>query len=131
MSTSNTRAKHVRSTVCKIVMALTFASVIGVISLVPALGKDNDRRQGHQERGWHQRQGHQERGWQGRRWQARRWQARQWQARQWQTRQRQDRRGWRVYQRYGYAAPVYVQPPVVYAPYRSPGISLVFPFYIP
>jgi hypothetical protein len=34
-----------------------------------------------------------------------------------------DNRGWHAYQ------PVYVPPPVVYAPSPSPGISLFFPFF--
>ncbi len=116
MSTSNTRAKHFRSTVGKIVMALTFASVVGAISLVPALGQDNNRRPGDQDDNRQQRQGYEERGWQQRQWQQRQW---------------QDERGWRVYQSHRYPAPIYVPPPVVYAPYRLPGISLFFPFYIP
>ncbi len=121
MSTSNTRAKHVRSTVGTIVMALTFASVIGTISLVPALGQENNRRQGYQDGNRQQRLGYEERGWQQRRWQQR----------QWQARQRQDEGGWRVYQSHRYPVPLYVPPPVVYAPYRSPGVSLFFPFHLP
>jgi len=119
MSTSNTRAKHVRSTAGKIVMALAFASVIGAISLVPALGQDNQRRQGHQEGSGQQYQGSQQRGWQQRQWQQRQWQQRQW----------QGERGRRAYQPYGYPAPLYVPPPVVYAPVPPPGINLFFPFY--
>ena len=114
MSTSNTRAKHVRSTAGKIVMALAFASVIGAISLVPALGQDNQRRQGHQEGSGQQYQGSQQRGWQQRQWQQRQW---------------QGERGRRAYQPYGYPAPLYVPPPVVYAPVPPPGINLFFPFY--
>ena len=110
MSTSNTRAKHFRSTVGKIVMALTFASVVGAISLVPALGQDNNRRQGYQDGNRQQRQGHERQG---------------------QQRQGQGERGRRVYQSYSYPAPIYVPPPVVYPPYRPPGISLFFPFHIP
>ena len=103
MNTSNTRLKHVSSTVGTIVMALTFAAVIGTISLVPALGQENNRRQGYQERGGQQH----------------RWQQRQW----------QGERGRRAYRPYGYSAPIYVPPPVVYPPYQSPGISLFFPFH--
>ena len=115
MSTSNTRAKHFRSTVGTIVMALTFASVVGAISLVPALGQDNNRRQGYQDGNRQQRQGHERQG----------------QQRQGQQRQGQGERGRRVYQSYSYPAPIYVPPPVVYPPYRPPGISLFFPFHLP
>ena len=51
MRTSNTRARKFSSTVGKIVMALVFASMIGGISIAPAFGRDNDRREGHHERG--------------------------------------------------------------------------------
>src|SRR5437867_4399319 len=71
MNTSNTPAKHMRSTVSKIVMALTFAAVIGAISLVPALGQDNNRRQGYQDSNRQQYQGYEERGWQQRQWRQR------------------------------------------------------------
>jgi hypothetical protein len=98
MNTLNTRAKHLSSTVGKIVMVLAFASVIGGLSMVPALGQDHDRRQGQQERGRYERE-------------------------------RQDERGRRVYRPYGYSAPLYAPPPVVYPPYQSPGISLFFPFH--
>src|SRR2546426_1758186 len=107
MNTSNTRLKHVSSTVGTIVMALTFASVIGTISLVPALGQENNRRQGYQDGNRQQRLGYEERGWQQRRWQQRRWQQRRWQPRQWQARQRQDEGGWRVYQSHRYPVPLY------------------------
>jgi hypothetical protein len=40
-----------RSTVGKIVMALVCASMIGGIFIGPAFGRDNDRREGYNERG--------------------------------------------------------------------------------
>jgi hypothetical protein len=114
MSTSNTWAKHLRSTVGKIVMAFVFTSVISGIFLVPAFGQGYERRQGPQ------RQGPQERGWHAReRQDARRWRAREW----------RDARGRRAYRPYVYSVPLYVPPPVVYNPYPSPGISLFFPFH--
>src|SRR5690349_12385930 len=114
MHTLNTRAKHVSSTVGKIVMVLTFASVIGALSTVPALGQDHGRRQGQQERGRYERERQDERGWyeRGR-----------------HGRERYDRRGRRVYRPYAYSAPLYTPPPVVYPPYQPPGISLFFPFH--
>ena len=63
MNTSNTRVKHVSSTVGTIVMALVFAVVSGTISLVPAFGQGYERRQGQQEQGRYEREGHDERGW--------------------------------------------------------------------
>jgi hypothetical protein len=47
----NTRTKNGSSTVGKIVMALVFASAIGGIFIAPAFGRDDDRREGYQERG--------------------------------------------------------------------------------
>ena len=43
------------SIVGKILMVLIFASVIGGISAGPALGKNDNRGQGPQQRGWHDR----------------------------------------------------------------------------
>jgi hypothetical protein len=51
MGTLNMRAKKVGSTVGKILIALVFASMIGGISMTPAFGRDNDRREGYQDRG--------------------------------------------------------------------------------
>jgi hypothetical protein len=116
MNTSNTRVKHVSSTVGTIVMALVFAVVIGTISPVPALSQENNRRQGYQDGTRQQRLGYEESAWRQRRWHERQW---------------QGERGRRAYQPYVYSPPIYVPPPVVYAPYRSPGISLFFPFHIP
>jgi len=46
--------------------------------------------------------------------------------------QKHSRRVYHQPRRRYYRAPVYVPPPVVYepAPYQSPGISIVLPFYI-
>lgn len=119
MNTLNTRAKHLSSTVGKIVMVLAFASVIGGLSMVPALGQDHDRRQGQQDRGRYERERQDERGRyeRGRHERGR------------HERERYDKRGRRVYRPYGYSAPLYAPPPVVYPPYQSPGISLFFPFH--
>jgi hypothetical protein len=92
------------STAGKILVALAFASMIGGLSVATALGEDNDRRQGQQNRGEHERDRRDNRGWRDNGgW--------------------RDNRGWHAYQ------PVYVPPPVVYAPSPSPGISLFFPFF--
>ena len=45
-----TSTKQFRPTISKIMMALALASIIGGISITPALAKDND---GHHDRGWH------------------------------------------------------------------------------
>jgi hypothetical protein len=60
--TANTRAKHVSSTVGKIVMVFAFASVIGGLSMVPAFGQDHDRRQRQQEHARYEREWQDERG---------------------------------------------------------------------
>ena len=92
------------SIVGRILLAFIFASVIGVISAGPALGKNDNRGQGPKQQGRHD----------NRRW--------------------QNDRGWhdnysrRVYRPYRYRpAPVYAPPPVIYAPLPSPGISIFFP----
>jgi hypothetical protein len=85
MKTSTKQNRNVRPTISKIVMALTLASVMGGISVPPALAKGNDRRN-----------------------------------------ERSHERDRREYQ-HPYSQPVYVPPPVYYAPQQSPGISLFFP----
>jgi hypothetical protein len=50
MRPSTTRARHGRSIVGKIVLALTFASVMVGVSMGPALSEDNERRDKQQER---------------------------------------------------------------------------------
>ena len=44
MKTSTNQARNFRPTISKVVMALTLASVMGGISVTPALARDNDRR---------------------------------------------------------------------------------------
>ena len=97
------------STTGKILVALAFASMIGGLSVGTALGDDNDRRQAQQNR---------------------REQDRREQYRRQQEVDRRDHGGWRD-DRGGWHAyrPVYVPPPVVYAPSPSPGISIFFPFF--
>jgi hypothetical protein len=114
MNTLNTRAKHLRSTVGKIVMVLAFAAVIGGLSMVPAFGQDHDRYQGQEDRGQHERERQEERA----RYERER-----------HERERHEERTRSAYRPYGYSAPLHAPPPVVYPPYQSPGISIFFPFY--
>lgn len=104
---------YCRSTGRKVVLALTFASLMGALSISPALAERDDdrgpgaRRQVDQGRHLGQRA------------------------------RRGDREGYYYregsYYRpeyrhpYTYAQPVYVPPPVYYEPRQSPGISLFFP----
>jgi hypothetical protein len=44
MKTSTNQARNFRPTISKIMMAITLASVMGGISVTPALARDNDRR---------------------------------------------------------------------------------------
>jgi len=101
MRPSTPRARHGRSIVGKIVLALAVASVMIGVSMGPALGEDNGRRDRQQQR---YRRAH-------------------------QPSRRAHPPLRRVYQPYGYYAPppvIYAPPPVVYAPPPSPGISLFF-----
>lgn len=61
MTTSITWAKTVSWTAGKILVVLAVASVIGGLSVGPALGEDNDKRQGQQDRGGHARDQHDDR----------------------------------------------------------------------
>ena len=54
MKTSNTQVRKFTATAGKIVMALVFVSMIGVISIAPAFGRDHDQR----DRGRHEARGH-------------------------------------------------------------------------
>lgn len=99
MKTSTNQARNLRPAIRKIVMALAVASVMGGMAITPALG-DNDGRQMHRDNGRHNGE------WRGDR----------------------DRREYRpVYRQPYYSQPVYVPPPVYYAPQQSPGISFFFP----
>ena len=94
------------SIVGKILMALIFASVIGGISAGPALGKNDNRGQGPQQRGYYDDRGrYDNRGW-------------------------YDNRGRRVYRPHGYyrPAPGYGPPPAFVVPVPSPGIRIFLPF---
>ena len=51
MKTSNMRTGKFSSTVCKILMVLVFASMIGGISIAPVYGQDHNRRQGYYKQG--------------------------------------------------------------------------------
>jgi hypothetical protein len=97
------------STAGKILGALAFASMIGGLSMGTALGEE--RRPAQENRGGHERDQRDNRG--GRERDQRGRDDGGW----------RDNRGWHAYQ------PVYVPPPVVYAPSPSPGISLFFPFF--
>jgi hypothetical protein len=107
MRTSNTQARMFTSTVGKIVMALVFVSLIGGISIAPAFGRDNDRREGY-----YQQDRYEQRRYKHRRYKHRR----------------------HVYQtnRHYYQERVYAPPVVVYDPYpyQSPGINIVVPIPI-
>jgi uncharacterized protein HemX len=109
MTTSVTRAKNVRATAGKMLLAVALASALGGLSVGPALGDDRDRRQEQQNRAWHQEQQNRAR-----------------QQEQERARYERDRRDFHRRQTY---RPVYVPPPVVYAPAPSPGISLFFPLF--
>lgn len=101
MKPSTTRARHARSIVGKIVLALAAVSMLAGVSVTPALGDDHDRRDRRQER--FRRAHHPVR--------------------------RGPVVVYRDYQPYGYYEPppvVYAPPPVVYVPPPSPGISLFF-----
>ena len=101
MKPSTTRARHGRSIVGKIVLALAVASVMVGVSMGPALSEDNQRRDRQQERN----------------------------QRVHQPSHRGHQPARREYQPYDYYAPpavIYAPPPVVYVPPPSPGISLFF-----
>jgi hypothetical protein len=108
MTTSTMRARELRSAAGRTVLALAFASVIGAVSLGPALGNNDDDNwnKGHQTNQQHANERHDE-----------------------GDRHGNQNYGYQPYgyQPYGYYAP----PPVVYAPPEpSPGINLFFPLEI-
>lgn len=106
MKTSIRQPRYFRSTGGKALIALAFASALGILSISPALA-DNDDGHGRSARG--ERHGNHA-----------------------QRERRDNREGYgdrpEYYrQPYGYAQPVYVPPPVYYDPRPSPGISIFFP----
>jgi Ni/Co efflux regulator RcnB len=109
MKTSTLQVRQLGPTISKIMVSLVFASMMGAIATGPALARDDNRSNEHQDQG--RRDEHQD-----------------------QDRRRdesqfdRDRRGDR--QPNYYAQPVYAPPPVYYAPQPSPGISLFFPLDI-
>ena len=109
MTTVVTRSKNVRARAGKMLLAVALASTLGGLCVGPALADDRDRRQEQQNRAWQRQE--QQRAWQ------------QEQARAQYERNRRD------YHRRQTYRPVYVPPPVVYAPAPSPGISIFFPLF--
>ena len=103
MRISKRRTKNVSSTVVKMVMALAFTSVIGGISTGPAFADDNGRHLG--QRHWQQEHDR-------------------YYERERHEYRPENRREYRP----EYRPYVYAPPPVVYAPYPSPGIGLFFDF---
>jgi hypothetical protein len=97
------------SRIGKMLLAVALASTLGALCAGPALGDDRDRRQDRQNRAWHRQQQH-----------------RAWQQQQARAQYERDRRAYHRRQTY---RPVYVPPPVVYAPAPSPGISIFFPLF--
>jgi hypothetical protein len=103
MNTSTTQARNFRPKLGKIALAIALASAMGGLGMTPAFGDEHDNRGGNAR----------DRGYDTARDQHR-------------DRNRHDNRR-DNYRPYRYAQPVYVPPPVYYAPEPSPGISLFFP----
>ncbi|HLX79908.1 MAG TPA: hypothetical protein VKS43_04925 [Burkholderiales bacterium] len=104
MKTSTKQAKISRLSVRKTLMAIAVISIMGGMTIAPALSKDGDDAHGHADQGWHKGE----------------------------TRgNRDDRRQPAHRPEYRdphyYSRPVYVPPAVYYPPPASPGISLFFP----
>lgn len=104
MKTSMQQTGNFRPIVRKMAIMLAAASVLGGMTIAPALAKDGDNgHRGHADKGWHKGQ------------------------------ERHDRDYWQpayrpVYREpYYYARPVYVPPPVYYRAPQSPGVTLFFP----
>jgi hypothetical protein len=109
MRITKRRTKNISSTVVKIVMALAFTSVIGGASTAPApaFADDNGRHLG--QRHWQQEHDR-------------------YYERERHEYQPEYRPGYRREYRPEYRPYVSPPPPVVYAPYPSPGIGLFFDF---
>jgi hypothetical protein len=115
MKTSIKQTSNFRPTISKIVMALAVASVMGGMSITPALA-DNDHRQVRRDNGRHNGE------WRGNRHHRRGYEQTYYYSQPYYSQP--------YYPQPYYAQPVYVPPPVYYAPQPSPGISLFFPLHI-
>jgi len=93
-----------KSIVGKIMMGLALVALIGSVDAAPVMARDNDHRGGA-------RQGNQHYESRGRG----------------HGHDRGYYRGGRWYPSYGYIEPVYVPPPVYYAPVPAPGVSIFLP----
>jgi hypothetical protein len=118
MKTSMLQARNARPAISKIMIALVFASMVGAIATGPALARDDNRSNEHQDQG--RRDEHQDQG--------KRDEHQDQDRRRDESNFNRDGRGDR--QPNYYAQPVYAPPPVYYAPQPSPGISLFFPLDI-
>ena len=88
----------------KVMTVLALTAMIGSVAVAPASAGDRDHREGH----GHRDNGHFGRGGHGYD----------------RGRHYEGRRGYRSY---GYVEPVYVAPPVYYAPEPAPGVSIFLP----
>jgi hypothetical protein len=90
-----------RSTCGRVMIGLALAAMVGGVFVAPAIADDHGGRGGrHDERRWEHRGHGYDRG---------------------------RHEGRRVYRSYGYVEPVYVAPPVYYAPPPAPGVSIFLP----
>lgn len=94
-----------RSLAGKIVLGLVMAAMLGGLDAAPAAAGDHGNRGDYRgdRHNEYRGRGH-DRGYWGR-----------------------DRYNRRVYRAYGYVEPVYVAPPVYYAPLPEPGVSIFLP----
>jgi hypothetical protein len=93
-----------RSLTVKVIMGLVLATMISGMDVAPASAGDDHRGRHYDNRGNdHRGRGH-DRGY-----------------------YRGHYRGRPVYRSYGYVEPVYVAPPVYYAPAPAPGVSIFLP----
>ena len=91
-----------RSVAGKLMMGLVFATMVGSLDVLPALGDDHEREGKHDNSRYeHRGRGHD------------------------RDRYEHNRRDYRSY---GYGERVYAPPPVVYAPPPPPGIGIFLPF---
>ena len=118
MKSSESQPKFFTTSGRRAVMSLALASVMGCMSISPALAErnydhDRDQRGDYGQRGWH---GDHHDEWRGER------------HREWREHQRSYWSRSEYPQPYIYAQPMYVAPPAYYEPRRSPGVSLYLPF---